>query len=282
ASASVERSGVPPRPRETMELGGRAGEVEPLVVRREERLVAADLLHRPLLAGREPRERLDERLDVQRTEPWIEGQRRLGLAERHAPLREDRSGVELGVHAVERDPDLLVAVANRPGDRDRPAVLRQERGMAVDPAERRDGERVGRDLPREAEADDEVGTHGREQRGERAAARRQEHVEIGRSAHDEIRVPRVGAEAALAIEHREERDRFVPGFAHGGVETLEDRWDPRDEDDAPAHWSRSTRAPEDWLRALTTISSTLTCHGRVSAKRMHSAMSSGRIASTPR
>src|SRR5437588_12330450 len=45
--------------------------------------------------------------------------------------------------------------------------------------------------------------------------------------------------------------------------------------------ARSIRPPEDCARALTTSSSTLTCGGRVTANRMHSAMSSGFIASTP-
>ena len=45
--------------------------------------------------------------------------------------------------------------------------------------------------------------------------------------------------------------------------------------------SRIIRAPDDCARALTTSSSTFTCGGRVTAKRTHSAMSSGLIASTP-
>ena len=44
---------------------------------------------------------------------------------------------------------------------------------------------------------------------------------------------------------------------------------------------RIIRAPEACASALTTSSSTLTCRGRVTAKRTHSAMSSGVIASTP-
>ena len=44
---------------------------------------------------------------------------------------------------------------------------------------------------------------------------------------------------------------------------------------------RMMRPPEDCARALTTSSSTFTCAGRVSAKTMHAAMSSGVIASTP-
>src|SRR5207237_1805831 len=44
---------------------------------------------------------------------------------------------------------------------------------------------------------------------------------------------------------------------------------------------RIIRAPDACASALTTSSSTLTCRGRVTAKRTHSAMSSGVIASTP-
>ena len=44
---------------------------------------------------------------------------------------------------------------------------------------------------------------------------------------------------------------------------------------------RTMRPPEDCARALTTISSTLTCGGRVTANRMQSAMSSAFGASTP-
>ena len=44
---------------------------------------------------------------------------------------------------------------------------------------------------------------------------------------------------------------------------------------------RSIRPPEDCASALTTSSSTLTCAGRVTAKRTQSAMSSGCMASTP-
>jgi hypothetical protein len=48
---------------------------------------------------------------------------------------------------MERDPDLLVALTDRPRNGQRAAVPRQERRVAVDPAEPGDGERVGRDLP---------------------------------------------------------------------------------------------------------------------------------------
>ena len=47
------------------------------------------------------------------------------------------------------------------------------------------------------------------------------------------------------------------------------------------YWSRRMRPPLDWASALTTISSTFTCSGRVSAKRTQSAMSSDMSGSTP-
>ena len=212
----------------------------------------------------------------------IERVGRLRLPERIRPLGEDRPGVELGVHAMDGDPDLLVSLADRPRDRQRAAMPRQQRGMAVEPAEPGHGERVGRDLPRKAHADDEVGLRGGEQRRNRASARRQEHVELGCGAHHEFSDLGQIAVAAVVVPHRQERDRLVPGSSHDGVEAREHRRDAGHDDDAPAHSSRRIRAPDAWLRALTTISSTFTCHGRVSAKTMHSAMSSGRNGSTPR
>ncbi len=115
-----------------------------------------------------------------------------------------------------------------------------------------------------------------------APARGQEDVELGRSARHELADVGEIAVAAVVVAHRHERDRLVPRGADDGVEAGEHRRDARDDDDPPAHSSRRIRPPEDCARALTTISSTFTCHGRVSAKRMHSAMSSGCIASTPR
>src|SRR4029077_9582186 len=90
------------------------------------------------------------------------------------------------------------------------------------------------------------------------------------------------AVAAVAVPHRQKSDRLLPGCAEDGIEAAEHRRDARDDGDAPAHPSRRMRAPDAWFRALTTISSTFTCQGRVSAKTMHSAMSSGRSGSTPR
>ena len=51
---------------------------------------------------------------------------------------------------------------------------------------------------------------------------------------------------------------------------------PRGSSASRSYSSRRMRAPEDCASAVTTISSTFTCGGRVSAKRTHSATSSGR------
>ena len=49
-------------------------------------------------------------------------------------LAEDVPRVELGVHVVEREADLALAVADRPRDRARAAVAREQRRMPVDDA----------------------------------------------------------------------------------------------------------------------------------------------------
>ena len=48
------------------------------------------------------------------------------LTERHRLLREDRARVELRIHAMERDAKLLLPAADRPGDGDGSAMVRQE------------------------------------------------------------------------------------------------------------------------------------------------------------
>ena len=266
-----------------MELGSRTGEVEPRVVLGEEGLVAAVLpLRRSLDSGRQPLQRLCERLTDHGAEPPVEDVGLLELAEREAPLGEDRPGVEFCVHAMERDAHFLVARPDRPGDRERAAVQGQERRVAVEPAEARHCERVGRDLPREAHADDEIGLHRGEQGRDGAPARRQEDVEVGRGGEHEVASMRDGAVAAVGVPRRQERDHLVSRLPHDGVEAQQHRRDAGHDDDAPAHASRRMRPPEAWLRALTTISSTFTCHGRVRANRMQSAISSGWIASMPR
>jgi hypothetical protein len=217
-----------------VELESGPREVECRVVVGEERLVASvPLLHRPGLAGCELRQCLTQRLDDDHAHPRIE---RIGLdivADLHRPLGEDRAGVELRIHAVERDPDLLVAVADRPRNRHRAAVHRQERRMSVDPAQGRHRERVGRDLPREAHADDEVGLDRGEERRDQRALRRQQHAEIGRQLTEHA-ADVEGAVAAVGITDREHRDRLVPRFAHGLVEPERHRQHPGHDDHLPA------------------------------------------------
>ena len=116
--------------------------------------------------------------------------------------------------------DLLVAFADRPRDRQRAAVPRQQRRVAVEPAEARDGERIRRDLPREAHAHHEVGLHRGEQGRDRRPARGHEDVELHRGAHHELARIRDGAVASVGVPHRQERDRLVPRLAYDGVEAL--------------------------------------------------------------
>src|SRR5205085_7911059 len=103
----------------------------------------------------------------------VERFRLLELAKWMGPLREDRTGIEVGVHAVERDADLVVALPDRPRDRQGASVPRQERRVAVEPAETRHRERVGWDPPREAHADHEVGLDRGEERPDGASPRGQ-------------------------------------------------------------------------------------------------------------
>ena len=135
--------------------------------------------------------------------------------------------------------------------------------MAVDPAEPRHGERVGGNLPRKAHADDEIRAHRLEQRRDRRAPRRHQEVELGGQL---VQHPAEieAAVAAVGVADRQQGDRLVPGLAQRSVEAERDRQDPRHDHDAPrGHASRKIRPPEAWLRALTTISSTFMCHGRV-------------------
>src|SRR5207237_9544487 len=88
----------------------------------------------PFLAGVEPLECLDERLTDDQAEPGVEGVRALELTERIGALGENRPGVEAGVHAVERDADLVLALPDRPRDRQGASVPRPKRRVAVEPA----------------------------------------------------------------------------------------------------------------------------------------------------
>ena len=153
--------------------------------------------------------------------------------------------------------------------------------MAVQPAEPGDGERRRRDLPRKADARDEIGLHRLEQRCDPGAARGHHDVELRRHLvqHSaEIEAP----VAALRVTDRQERDRLVPRIAQRGVQPEHRGQDSRRDDDAQHHYvSRKTRAPEDWFRAFTTISSMFTCQGRVRAHITQSAMSSAVSGSIP-
>src|SRR6185503_16722949 len=130
------------------------------------------------------------------------------------------------------------------GDRER--VVRQPAGERV--AEEERGREV-LDLARREEQR-RLAVHGQPQEREKP---RVVGEEPGRAAAD---VPPLVADAERrALENRERHG------AGGSLLTI--------------------RAPEDCASAFTTISSTFTCRGRVSAKRMQSATWSGVIGSTP-
>jgi len=78
------------------------------------------------------------------------------VSERDCRLSEDISGVELGVHVVEREADLVLAVADGPRHRAGSFVRREQRRMAVHDSEPRHGERFRWDLPREPGTEDDV------------------------------------------------------------------------------------------------------------------------------
>ena len=175
---------------------------------------------------------------------------------------------------MEGDAELFLALTDRPRDGNRPAVMRQQRRVAVDPAESRHRERIGGDLPWKAHAHDEIRLHRRKQRRDRRAARRHEDVELARQLVEHPAEVEA-AVAAVGVANRQQGDGLVPRVAQRSMEPERDRQDPRHDHDAPSgHDSLKMRPPEAWLRALTTISSTFMCHGRVSAQSTQSAMSS--------
>ena len=104
------------------------------------------------------------------------------VPDRVAALREDVARVELGVHAVPGEAPLGVAGPQRPGERDRPAMARQQRRMPVDRPEPRDVERALRDLPGEAPADRQVGLVGAQQPLDRPLVLREEQIDARRRA----------------------------------------------------------------------------------------------------
>ena len=159
-------------------------------------------------------------------------------------------------------------------------MAREERRMAVQPSERRDRERVRGDLPGEAHADDEVRTERCEQRRHPGATRREDDVELRRQAAQQSFERELRAVPVLRVADGEQADGLVSRSAQHCIESERDGQDPRHDDGAQAH-VRMMRPPEDCACALTTISSTFTFGGRVSANMMQSAMSSGVSGSTP-
>ena len=78
------------------------------------------------------------------------------IRNRQAALRQDRPGVDAWHCLMDGDARLGVAVDDRPVDRFRPAVPRQQRGMNVEPGARRHGQRVRRQDLIEAGHDDHI------------------------------------------------------------------------------------------------------------------------------
>jgi hypothetical protein len=108
------------------------------------------------------------------------------LVRQHTPVAQDRSGVELGVHAMEGEADPPLAFPDRPGDRDRASVFREQPEVTVHRAETRDGERIWRDLPRKARAEEQIGVVGSEERSDPASAGGDHDVETLRRTPDEL------------------------------------------------------------------------------------------------
>src|SRR6185312_14888870 len=127
-------------------------------------------------------------------------------------------------------------------DRDR--VLRQAAGRRVAQVERR---REVVDLARREEQRSGA-VHGQPEDGEEARVAGEEAA-------------RLFVDVAALVGDAERR-AFQDGERHG-------------------YGRRRMRPPLVWASALTTISSTFTCRGRVSANRMQSAMSSAVSGSTP-
>ena len=114
-------------------------------------------------------------------------------------LAEDVPRVELGVHVVEREADLALAVPDRPRDGARAAIARKQRRMAVDDPVPRNRERVGRDLPRKPDAEREIGLEVAQQRRD----------PVSRAGHDDVE-PRAA---------RRERARPAPCSARASCRT---------------------------------------------------------------
>src|SRR5690606_14029711 len=145
----LEFAPVPRRPRaghgvhpadRAVDAHGVERPVDPRVLPRQPRhvrrlrLVLLDLLD---LADLEERERLDQRGRADLAQPGPEVARAFVLRDRDPDLVDDRAGVHPLDHPHDRHASLTVAADDRPVDRRRAPQLRQERGVHVDRAERR-------------------------------------------------------------------------------------------------------------------------------------------------
>ncbi len=105
--------------------------------------------------------------------------------DRHRGLRDDRAGIGLGRHLVQRRAGLRFAVDDRPVDRHAAAVLRQQRAVHVVGAARRERQDRGRQHVAEVEREQEIG-----RRRPRPAALQRGRVEVFRVHTSGCRVRR--------------------------------------------------------------------------------------------
>ena len=228
----------PPRTHLPLDLGDRPRPVDPRVLRLERAAVArlALVLGIARIPGGDAlqdawQHAADRLRDLRR-----ELVPRVLVAERDAHLTEDVPRVELRVHVVEGEADLAVAVADRPRERARPAVARQERGMAVHDAVPRNGERsrAGSSRgsrcrePRPDRRARAAARFGRARRASRCPARAASPPGARSSpCSGSRRAARTGARPARAPASRSSADEALDGGRHG-----------RDEDDPQASRAR--------------------------------------------
>jgi hypothetical protein len=186
----------------------------------------------PRLARLDARDRSREQPHEQTEHPPEELVRPVDVVDPRRPLREQRAGVEVVVHAVDAVGELGLAVSQRPGDRVRPAQARQRPGVRVDRPEPRHGERVRGDPDGEAGAEREVWLQRGEQRREPVRAGSDEHVEVARHAVDEPADVLFGAVPAGRTGRGDDADGLVPERAKLPVEEDGDLRQPGDQRDA--------------------------------------------------
>ena len=154
------------------------------------------------------------------------------VAERDRRLGEDPARIELGVHVVEREAELGLAVPDRPRDRARAAIARKERRVPVHDPVPRHGQGSGGNLPRKARAEREVRLVHAEQRRDLGTRRGHDDVELrGRLREDLVELP----VALRALAGAEKRHGLVPepvqerAVAEDRRQDLRDEHDPHDE-----------------------------------------------------